>query len=86
MLQSDPRGFNGPPNADSGSEQGRVTLLTRYVAGSTVQSIARVGDHPKFFDGGTMSSTASLITLLASVAFGLVVIAVIMRIGEGTSS
>jgi len=33
-----------------------------------------------------MSSTASLITLLASVAFGLVVIAVIMRIGEGTSS
>ncbi len=33
-----------------------------------------------------MSSTASLITLLASVAFGLVVIAVIMRLGEETSS
>ncbi len=31
-----------------------------------------------------MSSTASLITLLASVAFGLIVIAVIMRLGPET--
>jgi hypothetical protein len=31
-----------------------------------------------------MSSTASLVTVLASVAFGLIVIAAIMRIGERT--
>jgi len=33
----------------------------------------------------TMSSSASLITLLASVAFGLIVIAAIMRVGERPS-
>jgi hypothetical protein len=41
---------------------------------------------PTSFDGGTMSSSASLITLLASVAFGLIVLAVVVRLGPRTPS
>ncbi len=59
-------------------------MLARRVQGSKI--VAVMGEPPTSSMEEIMSSTASLITLLASVAFGLVVFAVMARLGPRTPS
>ena len=59
-------------------------MLGRWV--QCAELLQMLEKPPTSFDGGTMSSTASLITVLASVAFGLIVLAVVVRLGPRTPS
>jgi len=61
--------------------------LTCSLVGSKVQKSSPTWEsHQPVSMEEIMSSTASLITLLASVAFGLIVLAVIVRLGPRTPS
>jgi hypothetical protein len=42
--------------------------------------VPQVGGSPTKYDRGNMSSTASLITVLAASAFGLIVVAIAVRV------
>ncbi len=64
----------------------RAISLTRRLARFKVRHCHRKGGiFNQFPLEESMSSTASLITLLASVAFGLIVVAALVRVG-GTNN
>lgn len=60
----------------------RLDIVRRWDQSS--QMLPRLGDPEPDSMEETMSPTASVITLLASVAFGLIVIAAVVRIGART--
>jgi hypothetical protein len=59
-----------------------IDIVRRWVQSS--QLLPRLGEPQPVSMEETMSPTASVITLLASVAFGLIVIAAVVRIGART--